>query len=163
MKYTSFECLGTTFYIVKDDLGVRYFGNSYADFQKYAPTAVEDSQAFELEVDELSRYQAGTLDTFSWKLAPHGTDFQKSVWQVLNTIPYGVTWSYSDVAIALGDVKKVRAVGSAIGKNPIMIVTPCHRVIGKDGGLHGFTGGLDLKVKLLDIESKEERDYGSQR
>ncbi|WZU02393.1 MGMT family protein [Erysipelothrix sp. D19-032] len=60
-------------------------------------------------------------------------------------------------------LKKYVFAGSAIGKNPIMIVTPCHRVIGKDGGLHGFTGGLDLKVKLLDIESKEERDYESQR
>lgn len=81
-----------------------------------------------------------------------GTPFQIAVWNILKTIPYGDVWTYKQVAQALGDEKKVRAVANAIGKNQHMILIPCHRVIGSDGKLHGFAGGLDMKEALLKIE-----------
>jgi len=81
-----------------------------------------------------------------------GTTFQKSVWETLLEIPFGKSWSYKDLAVALGDAKKVRAVGLANGKNPIAILVPCHRVIGTDGSLTGYAGGLDKKQALLKHE-----------
>ncbi len=89
-----------------------------------------------------------------------GTVFQKSVWRTLCTIPYGQTISYSDIACMIDAPKAVRAVGAAIGKNPIFIVVPCHRVIGKNGSLTGFAYGVDLKKKLLDIESENSERKG---
>lgn len=86
---------------------------------------------------------------------PQGTPFQQKVWSILLKIPYGETWSYKDVAIALGEPRKTRAVANAIGKNKLLIVIPCHRVIGSDGKLHGFAGGLDLKASLLHHEKGE--------
>ena len=82
-----------------------------------------------------------------------GTDFQQAVWAQLQTIPFGTAWSYKDLAVALGDAKKVRAVGLANGKNPIAILVPCHRVIGTDGSLTGYAGGLDKKKWLLKHEN----------
>ncbi|MEL6536740.1 MAG: methylated-DNA--[protein]-cysteine S-methyltransferase [Bacteroidota bacterium] len=81
-----------------------------------------------------------------------GTTFQKNVWKTLEEIPFGTSWSYKDLAVALGDAKKVRAVGLANGKNPISILVPCHRVIGADGSLTGYAGGLDKKQWLLNHE-----------
>ncbi|GAJ71755.1 LOW QUALITY PROTEIN: methylated-DNA-protein-cysteine methyltransferase [Vibrio sp. JCM 18904] len=85
-------------------------------------------------------------------LAATGTDFQNQVWQALTTIPYGETWSYQDLANAIGNPKAVRAVGLANGKNPISIVVPCHRVIGKSGKLTGYAGGVERKQRLLALE-----------
>lgn len=81
-----------------------------------------------------------------------GTTFQVAVWRVLDLIPYGKTWSYLDVAKALGAPQKVRAVANAIGKNKLFVRIPCHRVIGTDGKLHGYAGGVDLKERLLKLE-----------
>lgn len=89
----------------------------------------------------------------SFKIAPEGTDFQKRVWQQLLDIPFGTTLSYLDLAKQLGDVKAIRAVASANGKNPLWIVVPCHRVIGTDGSLTGYAGGLWRKKWLLEHEN----------
>lgn len=102
---------------------------------------------------QLKEYFAGKRKTFSITLDPEGTDFQKSVWKGLQNIPYGETRSYSELAIELGNLKAVRAVGAANGKNPISIIVPCHRVIGASGSLTGFAGGLANKEILLNLES----------
>lgn len=101
---------------------------------------------------ELKEYFAGKRKVFSKQVLGKGTSFQKNVWRALQQIPYGQTWSYSDLAKAVQNQKAVRAVGSANGKNPLPILVPCHRVIQKDGSLGGFTGGLWRKKKLLEIE-----------
>jgi methylated-DNA-[protein]-cysteine S-methyltransferase len=100
-------------------------------------------------VTQLAEYFAGSRTEFELPLDPAGTPFQQSAWMVLRTIPYGATISYGDQARALGDANKARAVGAANGKNPISIVVPCHRVVGANGTLTGFGGGLSAKDWLL--------------
>ena len=102
--------------------------------------------------EQLAQYFAGTRTTFDLPLDAPGTAFQRRVWDVLRTIPYGTTRSYSDLARRLGDVRLTRAVGAANGKNPIPIIVPCHRVVGANGALTGFGGGLDRKRWLLEHE-----------
>ncbi len=102
--------------------------------------------------DELDRYFAGTLQVFTTPLAPEGTEFQRRVWAGLQGIPFGATRSYSEIAAVLGNPGLVRAVGTANGANPIAILIPCHRVIGADGRLVGYAGGLDRKKALLRLE-----------
>ena len=89
---------------------------------------------------------------FSLPYALHGTEFQKKVWAALAAIPYGQTWSYRDIAAAVGSPRAVRAVGAANGKNPLWIILPCHRVVGADGSLTGYAGGLEMKKRLLELE-----------
>ena len=101
---------------------------------------------------QLEEYFAGIRAGFSLPLAPQGTDFQKAVWRQLEAIPYGETRTYGQIAAALGKPKASRAVGGANHNNPIAIVIPCHRVIGANGSLTGYAGGLDLKEKLLHLE-----------
>ena len=104
-------------------------------------------------VIQLNEYFKGKRQQFSLKLNPEGTDFQKRVWNELAKIPYGKTVSYLELSKKLGDVKAIRAVANANGKNPIWIVIPCHRVIGTDGSLTGYAGGLHRKKWLLEHES----------
>lgn len=107
-----------------------------------------------LEVErQLNAYFTGTLKKFSVKLDFVGTEFQKNVWGALLTIPFGETRSYGQIAKQIGNPKAVRAVGAANGKNPISIIVPCHRVIGSNGKLTGFAGGLEAKACLLNIEA----------
>ena len=101
---------------------------------------------------QLDAYFTGTLRAFDLPLRPVGTSFQREVWSMLAQIPYGQTWSYGDVARRIGKPQAVRAVGAANGRNPIPIVLPCHRVIGADGSLTGFGGGLPTKQFLLVLE-----------
>lgn len=101
---------------------------------------------------QLHEYFAGSRHRFELELDFTGTDFQKSVWQALLTIPFGKTRSYSQIAQQIGNPKAVRAVGAANGRNPISIIAPCHRVIGASGGLTGFAGGLEAKQYLLALE-----------
>lgn len=108
-------------------------------------------------VNELDEYFHGTRYKFTFKLNPKGTDFQKRVWQELLNIPFGKTTSYLDLSKKLGDVKAIRAVSSANGKNPLWIVVPCHRVIGSDGSLTGYAGGLWRKQWLLEHEKGEKQ------
>jgi len=103
---------------------------------------------------QLADYFAGTRKKFALKFDFAGTDFQKEVWLALVKIPFGETRSYGEIARQIGRPKAVRAVGAANGRNPLSIVVPCHRVIGSDGKLTGFAGGLDTKATLLGIESK---------
>lgn len=102
---------------------------------------------------QLKEYFEGSRTQFDLTLNPSGTDFQKSVWKALQEIPYGTTVSYLDLSKTLGDVKAIRAVASANGKNPLWIVVPCHRVIGSDGSLTGYAGGLHRKKWLLAHEN----------
>jgi len=104
-------------------------------------------------VSQIQDYFEGNRDDFNFKLNPKGTDFQQKVWQELLNIPYGKTMSYQELSIKLGDVKAIRAVANANGKNPLWIVVPCHRVIGSDGSLTGYAGGLWRKKWLLDHEN----------
>lgn len=106
---------------------------------------------------ELAEYFAGRLKIFSTPLHMVGTDFQKQVWQVLQTIPYGTTLSYKEEARQLGNLRAVRAVAAANGQNKISIIIPCHRVIGSDGKLTGYAGGVARKRFLLDLESGMEQ------
>ncbi len=101
---------------------------------------------------QLDAYFAGKLRAFDLPLAPHGTEFQKRVWAALLKIPYGATRSYAQQAAAIGAPKAVRAVGLANGRNPLAIVIPCHRVIGANGSLTGYGGGMARKRLLLDLE-----------
>ncbi|WP_417462200.1 methylated-DNA--[protein]-cysteine S-methyltransferase [Kordiimonas sp.] len=102
---------------------------------------------------QLKEYFTGKRKSFDLPLEMHGTDFQRAAWQALLTVPYGETASYEAQAIKLGGREKVRAVGTANGMNPISIIVPCHRVVGKDGSLTGFGGGLEAKRWLLDLEA----------
>ena len=104
---------------------------------------------------QLAAYFAGTLRTFSLPLALSGTPFQNRVWTALRDVPYGATCSYAELAERIGKPDAIRAVGAANGQNPIPIVIPCHRVIGKDGSLTGFGGGLPMKKWLLAHESQQ--------
>ncbi|MBK9168153.1 MAG: methylated-DNA--[protein]-cysteine S-methyltransferase [Bryobacterales bacterium] len=106
---------------------------------------------------QLHAYFAGELHEFDLPLAPEGTPFQRRVWEALRAIPYGETRSYGDIAKAIGAPKASRAVGAANGRNPIPVVVPCHRVIGADGSLTGFGGGLAIKRTLLDLETPASR------
>ncbi|WP_347373737.1 methylated-DNA--[protein]-cysteine S-methyltransferase [Aequorivita sp. Q41] len=104
-------------------------------------------------VTQLQEYFEGKRKEFTLKLLPEGTDFQKKVWRQLETIPFGKTTTYQQMANQLGDPKVIRAAASANGKNPISIIIPCHRVIGSDGSLTGYAGGLHRKKWLLEHES----------
>jgi len=101
---------------------------------------------------QLAEYFAGRRRRFHLPLDLHGTDFQKRCWQELLKIPYGETRSYADIARAIGNPLAVRAVGLANGQNPVAIIVPCHRVIGSDGSLTGYGGGLEVKRRLLELE-----------
>ena len=111
------------------------------------PTVLKDA------VEQLQEYFEGNRTVFELQLNPSGTDFQKKVWEALLQIPFGKTISYLELSKQLGDVKAIRAVASANGKNPLWIVVPCHRVIGTNGDLTGYAGGLHRKKWLLEHES----------
>ncbi|MCW6508963.1 methylated-DNA--[protein]-cysteine S-methyltransferase [Lichenifustis flavocetrariae] len=118
----------------------------------------DDHPVLREAVHQLQEYFSGTRRSFQLELDPRGTAFQKEVWAALLRIPYGQTRTYGEIAREIGRPNAVRAVGAANGRNPLSIVAPCHRVIGATGGLTGFAGGLEAKVKLLSIEG---HDYGA--
>jgi methylated-DNA-[protein]-cysteine S-methyltransferase len=115
----------------------------------------QNRDAFAEVIRQLQAYFRGDLKEFDVPLAMEGTDFQLRVWSALRKIPYGETISYARLAELIGNPKAVRAVGLANGSNPIPIIVPCHRVIGSDGSLTGFGGGLSTKKKLLALENKQ--------
>jgi methylated-DNA-[protein]-cysteine S-methyltransferase len=129
----------------------------YLPGHRHRPQAVagarRDAGPFRALRDQLDAYFAGEPVGFDVPLAPHGTPFQRSVWAALRAIPYGATATYGQIAAAIGNPKAVRAVGLANGRNPISIVIPCHRVIGADGSLTGYGGGVQCKRALLDLEA----------
>jgi methylated-DNA-[protein]-cysteine S-methyltransferase len=115
---------------------------------------VEDHLILGDVITQLDEYFSGQRKIFNIPLSANGTEFQIKVWQALTTIPYGQTWSYQDLANAINNPKAVRAVGLANGKNPISIIVPCHRVIGKNGKLTGYAGGVERKAQLLELEKR---------
>tara|TARA_B100001094_G_C17810396_1_gene613504 strand:+ start:55 stop:549 length:495 start_codon:yes stop_codon:yes gene_type:complete len=118
------------------------------------PSWERDDQRFAEAVAQLDAYFAGRLRAFDLRLKPRATPFQAQVLGALQEIPYGESRSYKDIAQAIGNPKAVRAVGAANGANPIAIIIPCHRVVGSNGGLTGFGGGLPGKRYLLDLETR---------
>lgn len=123
---------------------------------------IRDPDPFKPVGEQLDRYFAGELKVFDLKLALAGTPFQRAVWAALKNIPYGETCSYGAIASLIGRPKASRAVGAANGINPIPIIIPCHRVVGSNGALTGFGGGIDTKRFLLGVESRVEDLFGEE-
>ena len=135
----------------------------YFSDQRYLPDAAdfgvevdaEDDALLRYVSDELARYFAGELRDFTVPLAPVGDEFSERCWAMLREIPYGETTSYGELADALGNRKLAQGVGQAVGHNPIGMIIPCHRVVGADGSLTGYAGGLERKRWLLELEEPE--------
>lgn len=124
---------------------------------KLGPESREDQNALREVIRQLRAYFAGEVEAFNLDLAPKGTSFQQKVWDELLKIPYGETISYGELARRIGNPSASRAVGLANGSNPIPIIIPCHRVIGSNGKLTGYGGGLPIKEKLLALEKRQLR------
>jgi methylated-DNA-[protein]-cysteine S-methyltransferase len=141
--------------LVADEKGLRHINFQTSRHAVQIKDDWEQNPTFLAEAKkQLKAYFDGKLKRFKLPLAPMGTDFQKRVWQTLQKIPYGSVTSYQWVAEKIGNPKAVRAVGGANGKNPLALVVPCHRVIGRDGSLTGFGAGLDIKARLINLEKR---------
>lgn len=140
-----------TIHLDKDVIRAIVFGHQVSD-GKFNDDPVLGMNIF----DELDSYFAGKSKKINLKFKPDGSEFQRMIWNVLLEIPYGETTSYSKIAERAGKPKAARAVGTACKSNPIPILIPCHRVIGKNGSLTGYAGGLDNKIILLEIENKNK-------
>jgi methylated-DNA-[protein]-cysteine S-methyltransferase len=155
MNYTRIESPLGPLLLVADEAGLRRI-----DFEngrqraKADPAWKENAAPLKETVRQLNAYFAGKLENFDLPLAPQGTAFQLKVWQRLCDIPFGETMSYGELAKRIGNPKASRAVGLANGSNPIPIIIPCHRVIGSNGKLTGYGGGLPIKEKLLALEQR---------
>jgi methylated-DNA-[protein]-cysteine S-methyltransferase len=156
MRYDAFKTgLIGNLTLVGDEAGLRYIHFQQQKTPRAIPDDWERNPAFFAPVKaQLRAYFEGELKQFDLPLAPVGTTFQLRVWHALRAIPYGEVASYKSIAEAVGNPRAVRAIGAANGKNPIPIVIPCHRVIGSDGSLTGFGGGLETKKLLLDLERR---------
>lgn len=144
-----FESDFCTVYLAADEKGLTYLSTRRMDIELVeTPTKI-----LKQAVKELTEYFKGKRTHFDVPLNPTGTEFQKAVWNELTRIPYGETISYQELAIRINKPKAVRAVGAANGKNPLWMIVPCHRVIGKNGSMTGYAGGISLKKKLLLLES----------
>ncbi len=150
-----------TMYIVASDDGLVYIGTPNTPFEEVKTWAKKSFSGYSLEenkeklqqyVKQLTAYFNKELTEFDVPIHVKGTRFQLAVWDALKELPYGTTATYSDIAHRIGNPKAVRAVGGAIGANPILAIIPCHRVIGKDGKLTGFRSGLAMKEFLLELE-----------
>jgi methylated-DNA-[protein]-cysteine S-methyltransferase len=133
-------------------------GVDSVSFIESIPDNYENPVALSAILQQLEEYFSGARADFSLSLSPEGTAFQKQVWKELQRIPFGEKRSYLDIAIKLGDKNLTRAVGSANGKNPIAIIVPCHRVVGENGSLTGYAGGLWRKEWLLNFESPNKQE-----
>jgi O-6-methylguanine DNA methyltransferase len=120
-------------------------------------TEGKETKLLKEAIKQLNEYFEGKRSSFNLQLAPEGTEFQKKVWNALREIPFGETKSYGEIARIIGNEKASRAVGMANNKNPIMIVIPCHRVIGANGKLVGYAGGIEVKEMLLNLEKNYYR------
>lgn len=133
-------------HVVQLDLG------SKAPYEPLADVTEQETPLLRHAFEQLSGYLAGVRKDFDLPLAPAGTPFQRKVWDALLRIPYGQTRSYQQIAEAVGSPRGFRAVGMANNRNPIAVFIPCHRVVGADGGMVGYGGGVDIKVALLGVE-----------
>lgn len=155
--YTSeYQSLVGVFYLAFSEKGLVQINlktkkDFYFHLKKYFPEAkiIEDNSKNQLVIQQLNEYFLHTREKFDLKFDLVGTDFQKQVWAALNKIPFGKTVSYKQIAENIGNPKAVRAVGLANNRNPVPIVIPCHRVIGANGNLVGYGGGLEMKRQLL--------------
>ena len=129
----------------------KIIGLVFSDYKKENEIEKE-TELIKKAYTQLEEYLSGKRTEFNIEIEMIGTEFQKKVWKELLNIPYGETRSYKDIAIAIGNEKACRAVGNANNKNPIAIIVPCHRVVGSDGSMTGYAGGLNIKEKLLKIE-----------
>lgn len=148
-------------YIAATDLGLCFVGShnesldeltNWVDVRFPGTSLIQDNEKLGPYVQEILEYLTGKRREFVLPMDVRGSEFQLSVWNALKEIPYGFTKSYSDIAASIQKPSAVRAVGAAIGANPILITVPCHRVIGKNGSLTGYRGGLNMKTKLLELE-----------
>ncbi len=158
MRYTQIDSPMGPLLLVADDAGLRQI--LFVNGRRHAhPVAAwkEDASPLKNTISQLRSYFAGEREAFDLPLAPEGTPFQQEVWRWLCEIPYGETISYGELARRIGNPQASRAVGLANGSNPIPIVIPCHRVIGSNGRLTGYGGGLPIKEKLLALEKKQLR------
>lgn len=153
------------FYLAATPEGLCYIGSqgqTYDEMEVWlhtrrpGSTIIHDEHQLQPYIEEMIQYLSGERQQFTIRHDFQGTSFQIQVWQALLQIPYGATWSYSDIAQHIGRPAAVRAVGAAIGANPFLITIPCHRVIGKSGALTGYRGGLNMKTTLLDLEKRKE-------
>jgi methylated-DNA-[protein]-cysteine S-methyltransferase len=150
-QYTAFESpIGELLVVGERE---RLTAIQYPDRQWTEPGWVEAAEPFAEAIEQLGEYFAGERRDFDLDLDPRGTEFDRAVWARLEEIAYGETTSYGEIARAIGRPDRARAVGAANGRNPLPIVIPCHRVIGADGSLVGYGGGLELKRRLLELES----------
>lgn len=157
MFYSWFESPVGRLLLAGSKRGLKLVRFSGGHARQVDPEWQEGDWQFREVVQQLRSYFAGKRTSFDLPLVLEGTEFQKKVWTALQKIPYGETTSYKELAEKVGQPTAVRAVGAANGVNPIPIIIPCHRVIGNDGSLTGFGGGLPLKQKLLDLESRQLR------
>lgn len=139
-------------YIVQEDDAIAEVGILQPN--QIIPYEKKETSLIQTAYQQLKEYFQGERQTFQLPLAPKGTPFQQKVWKTLQTIPYGETWSYLQMAKAIGNPKACRAVGMANHRNPIGIIIPCHRVIGSNGDLVGYASGLDMKRYLLNLENE---------
>jgi len=155
-RFTQIESPLGPLLLVADEAGLREirFVNGRHPAQP-EPSWKEDRAPLSETIHQLQAYFAGELENFDLQLAPEGTQFQLEVWRRLCDIPYGETISYGELAGKIGNPKASRAVGLANGSNPIPIVIPCHRVIGSNGKLTGYGGGIPIKEKLLALERRQ--------
>lgn len=153
-------------YIAASEKGLCYVGTPGQSFEEFSraihkrfPSAElkEDHEFMERYLKELHEYIEGRSTTFSMPVDIKGTPFQEAIWKALTEIPYGQACSYSDIAEKIGKPAAVRAVGTAIGANPVLITVPCHRVIGKNGAITGYRGGIEMKQFLLDLEKNNKK------
>ena len=148
MSYTKIlRLLDRSFTLFSDGTAVTALRHGTARQERSCPVLEEAAL-------QLCQYASGTRRQFTVPLAPSGTDFQQAVWAALQTIPYGETRSYGEIAAQIGKPTAARAVGMACNQNPILLLIPCHRVIGKSGSLTGYAAGLDLKEELLNLEKR---------
>ncbi|MUT65723.1 methylated-DNA--[protein]-cysteine S-methyltransferase [Paenibacillus sp. NEAU-GSW1] len=161
LYWTLFKYEEGSLYIAATEKGLCYVGSRNRAFEELSEWASrrhpqrilkQDDRLMEPYAEQLKHYYEGKLQQFIIPFEAAGTPFQNDVWQALREIPYGETRTYSDIAEAIGRPAAVRAVGTAIGANPVLIAVPCHRVIGKNGTLTGYRGGLEMKMELLNLE-----------
>ena len=161
IRWTLIQYESWRMYIAATGKGLCYIGSQGKSYEEMTawiltrfPGCVLEQRDGELQtyVSEVVEYLQGTRRSFSVDMDLRGTPFQLAVWEALGEIPYGQTWSYSEVAAHINKPASVRAVGTAIGANPLLITVPCHRVIGKNGALTGYRGGLEMKMQLLALE-----------
>lgn len=154
LLHASFRSNGLHFDVYASKKGIRKLlinSKSKVKDTYVVETSPDDQRIFGI-ASQLEEYFAGKRKTFKIPLDPEGTEFQKKVWKALSKIKYGHLKSYRDIALAIESPKAVRAVGQSNGKNPIPIIVPCHRVINSDGSIGGYSGGIGLKERLINLE-----------